>query len=142
MWGGRLGDAGRREVAPCPGCETLLIGDGPPGASCTLPRIIAFDEQRAVLSCWGDEDRSTQGRRRGAISRAQRSTDNVAVDLRGLTFADASLMLDLVMLARRLRCTGGELRLWRPQPQIERLIELVGLSRLEGVRLEPAPVPA
>lgn len=115
----------------------------PPGArSCTFPPIIAFDEQRAVLCCWGDEDRATQGRRRGAISRAQRSSVDVAVDLRGLAFADASLMLDLVMLARRLRCSNRELRLWRPQPQIERLIQLVGLSRLDGVRLELAPLTA
>jgi anti-anti-sigma factor len=105
--------------------------------------LIAFDEHRAILRCWGDEDRATQGRRRGAISRAQRCSDHVAVDLQNLAFADASLMLDLVMLARRLRGNGRELRLWSPQPQIERLITLVGLARLEGVRLEPAPpVPA
>jgi anti-anti-sigma regulatory factor len=104
--------------------------------------LIAFDEHRAVLRCWGDEDRATQGRRRGAISRALRCPDHVAVDLCGLAFADASLMLDLVMLARRLRYNDRELRLWRPQPQIERLIHLVGLARLEGVRLEPAPVTA
>ncbi len=60
------------------------------------------------------------------------------VDLRGLTFADASLMLDLVMLARRLRRSGRELRLERPQPQIRRLIELVGLPRLDGVHVFPA----
>jgi anti-anti-sigma regulatory factor len=50
-------------------------------------------------------------------------------------------MLDLAMLARRLRRYGRELRLSHPQPQIERLIELVGLQRLDGVRLEPQALP-
>lgn len=63
------------------------------------------------------------------------------VDLSDLVFADASLMLDLAMLARRLRNRGGGLRLSGPQVQIRTLIELVGLHRLDGVTLE-APAPA
>ena len=34
---------------------------------------------------------------------------------------------------------GGTLRLRALQPQIQRLIELVGLDRLPGVVLEPSP---
>ena len=63
----------------------------------------------------------------------------MVVDLSELVFADASLMLDLAMISRRLRTRGRALRLRGAQPQIERLIELVGLHRLPGVRLEPAP---
>jgi anti-anti-sigma regulatory factor len=40
------------------------------------------------------------------------------------------------MLSRRLRSRGRALMLRGPQPQIRRLIELVGLDRLPGVRLE------
>jgi len=58
------------------------------------------------------------------------------VDLSELAFADASLMLDLVMVARRLRGAGRQLRLCNPQPQIRRLIQLVGIDRLPGVVLE------
>ncbi len=65
----------------------------------------------------------------------------MVVDLSGLVFADPSLMLDLAMLARRLRNRGGALRLSGPQTQIRTLIELVGLHRLDGVTLE-APAPA
>ena len=51
-------------------------------------------------------------------------------------FADASLMLDLAMLARRLRSHGRAIFLRDAQPQIRTLIELVGLDKLPGVRLD------
>ena len=55
------------------------------------------------------------------------------MDLSDLVFADSSLMLDLVMVARRLRKQGHHLVLHSAQPQIHRLIELVGIHRLPGV---------
>jgi anti-anti-sigma regulatory factor len=58
------------------------------------------------------------------------------VDLTELVFADSSLMIDLAMLARRLRASGRLILLRGPQPQIRTLIELVGLHRLPGVKLE------
>ena len=88
-----------------------------------------------MLRCSGDEDRATQGRRRRAMSRALVAHRDVVVDLHGLSFADASLMVDLAMLARRLRRADRALWLEGAQPQIHRLIELVGLHRLEGVRV-------
>ena len=66
---------------------------------------------------------------------------DVIVDLSELVFADASLMLDLAMLARRLRSRGRAVLLRGAQPQIETLIELVGLHRLPGVRFV-GPEPA
>ncbi len=58
------------------------------------------------------------------------------VDLSELVFADSSLMLDFAMLARRLRTQGRAIMLCGAQPQIRTLIELVGLHRLPGVKLE------
>jgi anti-anti-sigma regulatory factor len=60
----------------------------------------------------------------------------VIVDLSELVFADTSLMLDLAMIARRLRAHGRAILLRGAQPQIKTLIEMVGLHRLPGVRLE------
>jgi len=60
----------------------------------------------------------------------------VVVDLSELEFADTSLMLDLVMLARRLHMRGRRLFLRNAQPHIRKLIDLVGLVRLPGVALE------
>lgn len=108
-----------------------------------LPSIVDFTEKPAILRCAGDEDRTTQGRRRRALTRAIQAQSDVVVDLTELVFADPSLMLDLAMLARRLRSRGWMIRLRGAQPQIRNLIELVGLHRLPGVRLEgPAPALA
>jgi anti-anti-sigma regulatory factor len=90
------------------------------------------------LCCCGDEDRSTQSLRRRALSQALRAPTNVVVDLSGLAFADPSLMLDLAMLARRLRKSGLKLLIHDPQPDIRALIEYVGLHRLPGVKVFPA----
>lgn len=89
--------------------------------------------------CSGDEDRTTQSHRRHALSRALTAKTSVTVDLTELVWADTSLMLDLMMVARRLRRAGAEIVLRAPQPQIHRLIELVGLDRMPGVRLELTP---
>jgi anti-anti-sigma regulatory factor len=56
-------------------------------------------------------------------------------------FADTSLMLDLAMLARRLRARGRALLIRGPQPHIRTLIEMMGVHKLPGVRLE-GPSPA
>jgi anti-anti-sigma regulatory factor len=72
-----------------------------------------------------------------------RAHGDVIVDLSELAFADTSLMLDLAALARRLRRHGFMLWLRSPQTQVRILIELVGLNRLDGVKLEdPVPVLA
>jgi anti-anti-sigma factor len=58
---------------------------------------------------------------------------DLTVDLSELKFADSSLMLDLAMVARRLRQAGRSLVLQGAQPNVQRLIEVVGLDRLPGV---------
>lgn len=63
----------------------------------------------------------------------------MTVDLSGLVFADTSLIVDLAVLSRRLRRHGRAILLRGAQPQILTLIEIVGLDRLPGVRLEIAP---
>lgn len=65
-----------------------------------------------------------------------RSERDVTVNLRELSFADPSVMLDLAALAKRLRARGRMLRLHEPQPHILALIELTGLHRLSGVALK------
>ncbi len=65
------------------------------------------------------------------------------VDLSDLVFADSSLMIDFAVLARRLRAHGRAIRIYGAQPQIQTLIEAVGLHRLPGVKIQgPAPAVA
>jgi len=65
-----------------------------------------------------------------------RARTDVVVELDGLAFADASFVLDLVALARRLRARHRALRVRGAQPQIMRLMELVGFNRVAGVNVE------
>ena len=88
-----------------------------------------------MLVVAGDEDRSTQSRRRPGLARATLAADrvDVTVDLTALSFADPTLMVDLAMLARRVRKAERAFVVRGAQPQIATLIELVGLHRLPGV---------
>jgi anti-anti-sigma regulatory factor len=104
-----------------------------------LPVILALEEHAAgpanlaVLRCTGDEDIATKGVRCSALTRAARAGSDLVVDLSGLMFADASFMVDLALLARRLRLRGGQMWIRGAQPYIRRLMELVGVDRLPGV---------
>jgi anti-anti-sigma factor len=107
-----------------------------------LAGIVSFDQHPPVLRCSGDEDRATQSLRRRALSQAIKARADVTVDLSDLGFADASLMLDFAMLARRLRKVDRTLHLCGAQPHIRVLIEYVGLQRLPGVQVESQPAHA
>jgi anti-anti-sigma factor len=107
-----------------------------------FPPIVSFDEQLGVLRVTGDEDRSTSGRRRRPISAALKAPRDVIVDLSDLDFADSSLMIDLAVLAQRLRARGRTVSLRDPKPHVNQLIELVGLHRLPSVLvIVPQPAP-
>ena len=76
--------------------------------------------------------------RRRALSAALHAPRDVCVDLTELRFADPSLMIDLAVLAQRLRAAGLAVRLRGAQPQVRTLIGLVGLDRQPAVALEGA----
>jgi len=101
-----------------------------------LTSIVTFDEQQGILRVAGDEVRVTSGRRRRPLSAALKAGRDVIVDLSELHFADSSLMVDLAVLAQRLRAEGRKLLLRAPQPHIQVLIELMGLHRLPAVALD------
>lgn len=98
--------------------------------------MVTFDAQAGVLRAWGDEDRTTSGLRRRSLSAALKAGRDVIVDLSALRFSDASFMVDLAVLAGRLRSQGLSLSLQGPQPHIQRLIELMGLHRQPAVCLD------
>jgi ABC-type transporter Mla MlaB component len=114
----------------------FMFACAPPGGSVRFAAIVEYATHPPTLRCCGDEDRTTQARRRQALVRAMKARTDITVDLAELSWADVSLMLDFVTLARRLRVQGFELALHDPQPQIAALLELVGLDRVPGVRIE------
>jgi anti-anti-sigma factor len=78
--------------------------------------------------------------RRPALTRAQGlAEEDLIVDLTELEFADASLMVDLAMVARRLRKAGAQMVVRGAQPQITKLIEIAGLHRLPSVTVVGLP---
>jgi anti-anti-sigma regulatory factor len=74
--------------------------------------------------------------RRPALSRALAARRDLLVDLSELSFADTSLMVDLALVAQRLRKSGARMLLRGAQPHIQKLIALVGLDKLPGVSAE------
>ena len=103
--------------------------------------IVSFTAKPPVLRCSGQEDRTTQGLRRRALSRSICSESDLLVDLGELSYADTSLMLDLAMVARRLRTAGATMQIVGAQPQVYGLIEMTGLIRLPSVTVKPEPLP-
>ena len=114
----------------------FIFACGRHGAFVSFAAIVEYAAHPPTLRCSGDEDRATQARRRQALVRAIKARTDVVVDLDELSWADVSLMLDFVTLARRLRVQGYTLALRNPQPQIAALLELVGLDRVPSVRIE------
>jgi anti-sigma B factor antagonist len=51
----------------------------------------------------------------------------VVVDLSELTFMDSSGIAALAIARNRMEANGGELMLARPQPSVQRVLELVGM---------------
>jgi anti-anti-sigma regulatory factor len=70
------------------------------------------------------------------MSRALVVKSDLLVDLSGLSFADPSVMVDLAMVARRLRRAGKRMLVCGAAPQIVTLIEIVGLHRMPGVTVQ------
>lgn len=66
----------------------------------------------------------------------------MVVDLTALEFADHSFLLDLALVARRLRCRDRTLHLRGAQPHVRDLIARVGLARLPGVVVDGATARA
>ena len=77
-----------------------------------------------------------------AFIRAIGAEDDVIVDLSDLVFADTSLMLDLAMLARRLRVRGRTILLRGAQPQIWTMIEMWGCTGSPASTSRAPPRPS
>ena len=53
---------------------------------------------------------------------------SIVIELSGLEFMDAAGLRELVHAQHRIRSHGGEIRVARPRPNVQRVFEITGLS--------------
>jgi anti-anti-sigma factor len=101
----------------------------------TLETAVAAGETGPVVHLVGEAD-LTSAARLSALLTAQLSdgTRQLTIDMSGLRFADSALVRALVLTARALRERGGSLLLLRPQPQVARVLELLGADQVVTIR--------
>lgn len=105
------------------------------------PRVsllgIAVESQQfsVVMRLSGEADLSTLGQLRDALN-DQISGDarQLTIDLSGLRFADSSSIRALTDAHLALRAQGGTLELVHPQPNVARILVLLGIDQVLTVR--------
>lgn len=95
------------------------------------------DGRRTVVAVSGEIDLATVDRVERATAEALASTEDVALDLRAVTFID-STGLRLLLELDDLALAGGRALTLLPGATVTRLLELTGLER----RFQRAVVPA
>lgn len=96
------------------------------------PRLVirtAFQSGTFVISLYGEIDADTVGDLDRALRRAE-ATDasEIVIDLSGLDFIDSAGINALVTADARSRADSSRLSLLRGSGQVERVIELCGLT--------------
>jgi anti-anti-sigma factor len=101
----------------------------------TLETAVAAGETGPVVQLAGEAD-LTNVAQLSALLTAQLSggTRQLTIDMSGLRFADSASIRALVLTARALRERGGGLVLLRPQPQVARVLELLGADQVITIR--------
>jgi anti-anti-sigma factor len=96
------------------------------------PKPLAVEVQRsdavAIVQPRGELDLGTVETLRAALD-GVRSTERLVVDLRGLSFMDATGLQLLVALHQRAQRDGSQLTLVAPAAPVDRAIQLCGLDK-------------
>ena len=107
------------------------MGDEP----ATLELSVSEKEGETVLSAVGELDVNTapdlRERLAGLIGAGSRS---ILVELSDVTFVDSTALSVLVSALKRLRQADGDLQLAGPTPNVRRVFEITGLTRLFTIR--------
>lgn len=119
-----------------PSVSVCRRGAGDPGS----------DPLRIVVWVRGEHDLATRVRLTATIAEAARLDDaDVAVDLSGITFMDASTIGALVLASNRLLDDAHSLSVRAPSPRARRLLEVCGLTgMIDGAdgSVQPPTAPA
>lgn len=105
------------------------------------PRVsllgIAVESQQfsVVMRLSGEADLSTLGQLRDALNdQISGGARQLTIDLSGLRFADSSSIRALTDAHLALRAQGGTLELVAPQPNVARILVLLGIDQVLTVR--------
>jgi anti-sigma B factor antagonist len=107
------------------------------------PRVsllgIAVESQQfsVVMRLSGEADLSTLGELRDALNEQISGARQLTIDLSGLRFADSSSIRALTDAHLALRAQGGTLELVDPQPNVARILVLLGIDQVLTVRPQP-----
>jgi anti-anti-sigma factor len=101
----------------------------------TLAMSVMAGASGPVVALAGEAD-LTSSAQLSALLSAQLGdgTRQLTIDISGLRFADSASIRALVLTARTLTERGGSLLLLRPQPQVARVLELLGADQVIAVR--------
>jgi anti-anti-sigma factor len=94
-----------------------------------------------VLEVHGEVDLAVASQLQKAIERAL-DADRVLVDLAGCDFLDSTGIAVLIRGREALATSGGELSICNPGRQVLRVLEVTGLTRLDGFVADRPPDPA
>ena len=127
-------------MSACPVLTSSLVTCGQEYA----PRVsllgISVESQQfsVVIRLSGEADLSTLGQLRDALN-AQISggARQLTIDLSGLRFADSSSIRALTDAHLALTAQGGTLELVHPQPNVARILVLLGIDQVLTVRPQP-----
>lgn len=91
-----------------------------------------------VIRLSGEADLSTVGQLRDALNQQiSAGARQLTIDLSGLRFADSGSIRVLTNAHLALKAQGGTLELVHPQPNVARILTLLGIDQVLTVRLQP-----
>ena len=91
-----------------------------------------------VMRLSGEADLSTVGQLRDALNeQISGGARQLTIDLSGLRFADSGSIRALTNAHLALKAQGGTLELVNPQPNVARVLVLLGIDQVLTVRLQP-----
>lgn len=91
-----------------------------------------------VIRLSGETDLSTVGQLRDALDgQISGGVRQLTIDLSGLRFADSGSIQALTDAHLALKAQGGSLELVNPQPNVARILVLLGIDQVLTVRSQP-----
>lgn len=100
--------------------------------------VVESQQFSVVMRLSGEADLSTLGQLRDALNdQISGGARQLTVDLSGLRFADSSSIRALTDAHLALRAQGGTLELVDPQPNVARILVLLGIDQVLTVRPQP-----